>query len=231
MTGIIRTSHSSMNLFQTCPRKYYHLKVAQDVIDDPPGAAAVWGTEVHEALEAVAAGEAALHDRYSAYQWALDEIKRRDGLRLLEHRVGVRFDLTPCAFDAEDCWKNGISDVTVVGSRVAWSYDYKTGRPRKGSRQLKLMALMILAHFPWIEEVRWAYLWLKNGSIEDGIVTREEFVEAWQPFYFEHKVLAGAHVTGSFPPRPGGLCKNWCPVKTCQFNGRKDGEPDSRVYG
>jgi len=46
----MKWSYSSISLFQQCPRKYYHLRVAKDIIE-PESEAMLYGTLVHKAAE------------------------------------------------------------------------------------------------------------------------------------------------------------------------------------
>lgn len=43
-------SYSSITLFDQCPKKYYHLRVAKD-IKEPESDAMLYGTDVHTAAE------------------------------------------------------------------------------------------------------------------------------------------------------------------------------------
>ena len=43
----ITWSYSSLSLYQQCPKKYYHLKVAKD-IKEPLGEAIVFGNKIHK---------------------------------------------------------------------------------------------------------------------------------------------------------------------------------------
>jgi hypothetical protein len=46
----ITWSYSSLSLYQQCPKKYYHLKVAKD-IKEPLGEAIVFGNTIHKIAE------------------------------------------------------------------------------------------------------------------------------------------------------------------------------------
>ena len=46
----MKWSYSSLGLFQQCPRKYYHLRVAKDIVE-PESEAMNYGTRFHEAAE------------------------------------------------------------------------------------------------------------------------------------------------------------------------------------
>ena len=46
----IKWSYSSLSTFKQCPRKYYHTKVAKDVVE-PMSQAMLYGNRVHKAAE------------------------------------------------------------------------------------------------------------------------------------------------------------------------------------
>ena len=50
MTKPITWSYSSLALYQQCPKKYYHLKVAKD-IKEPLSEAITFGNEIHKIAE------------------------------------------------------------------------------------------------------------------------------------------------------------------------------------
>ena len=50
MTKSPAWSYSSITLFDQCPKKYYHLRVAKD-IKEPESEAMLYGTAVHKAAE------------------------------------------------------------------------------------------------------------------------------------------------------------------------------------
>ena len=43
----ITWSYSNLSLYQQCPKKYFHLKVAKDV-KEPPSDALTFGNEIHK---------------------------------------------------------------------------------------------------------------------------------------------------------------------------------------
>jgi len=57
-------SYSGITLFDQCPKKYYHLRVAKD-ITEPASIAMMYGTDVHEAAELFIRDGTALPEKYS----------------------------------------------------------------------------------------------------------------------------------------------------------------------
>ena len=55
--------------------------------------------------------------------------------------------------DVEDVWVRGVIDIGVIGSDTAYLLDWKTGKHRPDSDQLKLFAALAFAIYPWISNV------------------------------------------------------------------------------
>ncbi len=74
-----------------------------------------------------------------------------------------------------------------------------------------------MAHFPEVEEVETGFVWLKDKKIDKERFTREDIPKIWQEFLPRVIKLESAYERDSWPCKPSGLCKGWCPVKTCDY--------------
>jgi hypothetical protein len=45
-------------------------------------------------------------------------------------------------------------------------------------------------------------------------------VPLWNRLLPEVKKMEQAYVTLDYPPKPNGLCRNYCPVKSCPHHGK-----------
>ena len=70
----ITWSYSSLALYQQCPKKYYHLKVAKDVVD-PPGEAILFGNTIHKIAEKYIVEGAPIPEKHKAIEPALASIR------------------------------------------------------------------------------------------------------------------------------------------------------------
>ena len=81
-------SFSSLKLFDQCPKKYYHLRVAKDY-REVESEAMLYGNEFHRAAENyVSGGVEVLDPRFDFARGALDRLKNMEGEKLCEHRWG-----------------------------------------------------------------------------------------------------------------------------------------------
>lgn len=215
-------SFSSLNAFETCPKQYYHYKVAKDT-PEPPGEAAMWGTRFHTAAENyIKTGE--LEPEFMQYKDYFDSVisRGRDaGCTMLpEQKMALNRDMQPCDWFASDVWVRGIIDVLILTDRgTAFAEDWKTGKKKPGSEQLKLFALLVFAHYPEVELCVTTYRWVQDKTGTTDVFHRNQAAEMWQTFLPKLKVFAHAFKTENFPPKPSGLCKRYCAVTSCDYCG------------
>ncbi len=204
---------SSLEKFETCPKQYYHTRVKRDVIEGPTEATK-WGERVHTAMEnRVTMGEP-LPEGMEHWEGLAAKLEALPGEKMAEIKMAVNDSFQAC--DWKSAWSRGIADLVVVHENKAIVLDYKTGK-RKPSEQLALYAGYTFAHFPDLEEVQTGFVWLKDKKIDKQTVTRVELPMVWQQFLPRVSRLESAYERDSWQPKPSGLCKGWCPVKTCEF--------------
>jgi hypothetical protein len=213
-------SFSSLKTFQQCPKKYYHTKIAKDVVE-PDTQATMYGKSVHTAAEEYIRDGTPLPKPYEYIKPYLDRLKGIPGEKYCELKLGLTEDLKTCDFHAPDVWWHGIADLVVIDEEheLAHSVDYKTSKNARYAdiAQLQYVAAGIFAKFPRIKKVRSALLF----------VVSEEFVRADQHAdqinrYMEKPKQDLARIkaaldNGVWNPISGPLCK-FCSVKQCDYN-------------
>tara|TARA_R110002073_G_scaffold7268_5_gene41574 strand:- start:903 stop:1568 length:666 start_codon:yes stop_codon:yes gene_type:complete len=214
-------SYSALTAFETCPRRFQLTRVTKQV-SEPQTTATLWGNKVHKALEDFANGKKPLPHDMEQYGKYVRKIQSYEGKRIVEERVALDSRMRPTKWMAKDVWVRGIIDIGVVGSERAYVLDWKTGKHRPDSDQLKLFAALTFALYPWIESVVTGFIWLKAGKFDKQLFTREQLPEIWNEFSPRLQRLAIAHDKDKWLPNPSGLCKNWCPVgrNLCEFCGQ-----------
>jgi hypothetical protein len=214
-------SHTSLTAFETCPKQYYHTKVAKDVAQDF-GEAAAWGNKVHKLLEERLTLSTPLPDYLQHCEPIVKDILSRDGQLLVEEKVALDKDLRPVTFFAKDAWCRGVLDVGKVNERNAVILDWKTGKRKPDNDQLKLFAAFTFAKFPWVEKIATAFVWLKDNKLDKKVFTRkQDLAGIWSEVMPRVNRLDAAYQKDSWPAKPNGLCKAWCPVKSCEHNGTR----------
>lgn len=219
-----RWSFSSIKLFEQCPRKYHHLKILKDHVESETEAM-LYGTRFHEAAELYIKNDTPLPQYFNFVKPTLDNLKQMSGEKLCEYEMGVKEDLTPCAFDDPDVWFRGIADLLILDHKTGEGrvIDYKTGKSAKYADpgQLELMALCVFKHFPTIKKVKSGLLFVVcNAFIRDKHSADQQDL-LWEKWVQRHNRLKIAMQTDVWNPKPSGLCRAHCIVTSCSHNGRK----------
>jgi hypothetical protein len=154
---------------------------------------------------------------------ALVALERMPGRKFTEHEMALRHDLSPCGFKDEDYWVRGIADLVIVDddNLTARVFDYKSGSDKyPDTEQLTLMSLMIFKHFPHVRHVTSGLLFVLRNTVIKHKVAREDENKLWWRFREKVGDIAMADACGVWSPRQSGLCKRYCVVTSCEFNGR-----------
>lgn len=213
---VIRWTHSSLNTFETCPRQYEGKYVLKNV-DDPQGPEAIWGDQVHQALEDRVRDGTPLPTNMRQYDRYALAVAQRPGEKILEGKYAINRDLEPVDWYSPECWTRGKIDVLTDNEKVIDVLDWKSGKMKTDQSQLKLYSLFALTHHKAAEKVRAGYVWLKNRVVTPPlVVTRADVPDIVDNIEARYLPLEYAHRSGIFKPRPSGLCRGWCPVTTCE---------------
>jgi len=220
-------SYSTLEKFETCPRQYHEIKILKTVVEEE-SEHQLWGKEVHTAIENYIAGGGKAKTDLPEKMWhwrdVIDKIVAMPAREMLtEVPVSLNESFQPVEWESEHCWTRGVIDLLVLGNRSAIVLDWKTGK-RKATEQLKLYAAYVFALYPHIDVVHTALVWLKERRIDKATIKREEVPEIWGKFIERAARLKSAFERDSWPERPNGLCKAWCPIVQCQFNGLREAQ-------
>lgn len=208
---MIALSYSRLSTYESCPRKFEHLYVAKDVVD-AGSEATLYGTRVHEALELYGRDGTPLTEETEHYKPIMDVLLSRPGTKHFEYQMALTQHRVPCDWFDKEVWLRGIADILIVNGSKAFVGDHKTGKVKDNPTQLKLFACMVMEHFPEVQEVKTAFIWLGHGQITDATFTREYLAETWASLMPRLDAVQEAHAVGVFPTKPSGLCP-WCPAK------------------
>lgn len=212
-------SYSSIKTFEQCPKKYYHLRVAKDVVDTP-GDAADYGTAVHLAAEEYIRDGKPIPEPFAYIRPVVERLAAIPGEKHCELKLGVaktRNGYEACEFFAPNVWWRGIADLLVINGHKAWCIDYKTGKSSRYAdmKQLDLLAGAVFTHFPEVVTIKSALLFVVSGDLIDKrhvITDRSQYLSVFDA-QLDH--LEAAMDSGVWNPKSGPLC-GWCPVEHCE---------------
>lgn len=208
-------SFTGMNQFKTCPKQYAEVRVYKSV-KEVMGAEADWGDKVHKSLEVAVRDKVPLPPEHTPYQPLVDMALSYPGQVIAEQDIALDIDLQRVDWGDKSAWLRGKIDLLQMRENAALVLDWKTGKVKPNSDQLRLFALMVFALYPAIQWVRTAFIWVKFRQRTIDQFTRDQAPMMWEPFRADYKRLLHAVLNDQFPARPSGLCNGWCPVTQCQ---------------
>jgi hypothetical protein len=223
-------SFSALNSFKTCPHQFAEVKVYKR-FEEEQGEAAAWGNFLHKELEKWVAAGITPHENVRPYMehvqqaimWMGGIVSRNSQtdsvLTFAEYRMSLNAKLRPCDWNAVDVWLRGIADVLKINGNEAWVIDWKTGKVKPDSRQLRLFAVLVFYHFPKVINCHVSFEWLQFGKNTRETINIMDVPSIWQEFLPDLLQYREAFKTETWQKRPSGLCKNYCPVHSCSHNG------------
>lgn len=212
-------SHSTLNMFTTCPAQYHAVKVVKTAAD-AKGEEARYGDYVHKQFENRQKYAAILPPDLAHHEDYMQALAALPGERLIEGKLALNKDLQPCAFFARDVWVRAIIDFAAIDGDTARIVDYKTGKRLPSPDQMRLCSLIVFGTYPRVQVCECTY-YMTQFPAEQRIVQhtfrREDAGKLWQKFVPALTQYVEAFHTDIWQERQSGLCRGWCPVKQCPY--------------
>jgi len=217
-------SFSRLSTFEQCQLKFEYLYVNKKVKDED-NQYTIYGNRVHEALEKYGQAKEAgtveaqyvLSDKEAfaeveKYLPLVDRITGQPGSKMFEFQMAIRRDFTVCDWFDPNVWLRSIADVLIINKNVAFVIDWKTGKVKANPTQLTLFALMVMEHFPAVDTVKTAFVWLAHDDITVDVYHRGQKKEMWDSLLPRLNAIQETVDLGVFKATPSGLC-GWCSAK------------------
>lgn len=156
-------SHSSIKTHETCPAQYKFSRI--DKLPSESGPAAERGKLLHsECEEFIKGGLELLSPDIEHLRHILTILKK--GGALSEEPLAVNDKWEPVQYDSETAMLRGVLDVLSIEGPIAYLRDFKSGKKRDYSEQMKLYATMIFACYPAVNVVQPIIEWLDLKKTE-----------------------------------------------------------------
>lgn len=213
-------SFSQLKNFEVCPRRYEAYSITKEVVE-PESDALRQGHALHAAFEARVVRGTELPLGMGMHEPMLAKLAAAPGKVYAEQKLALTSDFKPSAWFGKRVWFRAVLDYTnMPDDRTATLLDYKTGKPNADLTQLGLSAATLFAHHRKLERVKAALVFTAYGQTERADYTRERISAIWASMLPRVKRLWEARQENVYPPKPGALCKRWCAVRSCPFNGK-----------
>ena len=218
-------SYTNLNSFETCPKRYHLTKILK-AVSDPPSEEMNWGRTVHKALEDRIKRKTPLPEGMDKWEPITATIEQWGTQHKTERQLAITSGFQPTGWFEKDVWARAVLDISFVpkdqdGLAVL---DYKTGKKDPSSEQLKLFAAFAFIHEVDIDKVKTGFVWLKEPPKSRYTVEnyhRADTLHIWGEFLPRIKRMQEAYDTDTWPAKPSGLCRAWCPCTGCEHNGRR----------
>ena len=213
-------SYSAIKQFDNCSKQYYEVRILKKYKSGETEATQ-YGTLVHAAFEHYIRDNTPLPENLSHYEKFVAPLRRIEGDLHCELKLGLRADFSPCQFFESDVWFRGIPDFLSVNRETgrARVVDFKTGKSSRfaDTDQLELLAGMAMQHFPEINEVKGALLFVVANDFIKADYTRAQLPEILAKWGGKANMIEKVIEKGVVNARPSGLCR-FCPVASCCHN-------------
>lgn len=213
-------SYTALTGFETCPFRHYKTKVSKEV-SDPPGEDAMWGQRVHKALEERLRDGKPLPPSLINFEPYAVKFESAPGTLLVEQQIALNDQFQPTEWFAKDAWCRAVLDVGVLTGKRGIIADWKTGKRKPENEQLELFAGVGFIAYPQVELLSTGFVWLKEKRMDREQFTRDDSPRIWQNFLPRVERMERAYKADTWDKKPSGLCRKWCPVKSCEHNGQR----------
>lgn len=211
-------SYSALDSFHLCPRKHYHEKIAK-TYPFKSNAAADYGKMVHKSFEDYVLKKKPLPLDVQHHKKFLDAIVSLGDSALGEQKLALTNQLKPTGWFDDDVWCRSIIDLTVIKGEQAIICDYKTGKPVDSFDQVDHQAAMLSVLMPELKTITSGYYYTKSKTMQKHTLQKDDMKQVWVKFWPRVKQMEEMIAEEQFPAKQNFLCKSYCPVKSCQFNG------------
>ena len=212
-------SYTKLKNYEACPRRHHEVDVLKRFKDEE-GEALLWGNAVHAALEKRIKYGIKLPRGMEDFEALCAKVVATETATIVpEQQLAINRNFAPCEWFAKDAWYRNKIDLMLHRGGGAIIMDWKTGKIIEDSVQLALAATTVFAHYPEIKTIKSRFVWLKSNAETDETFERGQMGQFWKGMWGRIQPLQDAWSSGSYPAKPGRLCRKWCPVTTCEHNG------------
>lgn len=217
--SIIAWSYSRLSTFETCPYKFKR-EALDKAYPFEETAAIAEGNRVHKALEErVRDGKPLTDQGLSHYEPLATKLESFKGTKYFERQFAFNTKLVQVDWFDKRVWLRGAVDYYVKHGNKIKALDYKTGKQKPGFDQLELFAAMLMTVHPDVDEVDCRYIWLKTMTSTSKTFIRDDLEAIWDKYRARSEAIQVCNQNDVWQKKRNGLCRNWCPVSDCEYNG------------
>lgn len=219
-------SFTAIKSFEQCPQRFYQERVLKKFpyVQSPQ---AERGDIIHKEFEfyikeGLALTEPDPNDPKKGlakpYEPFIKSIAQRPGVKHVEFKMAMDWEGKKVGyFKGRNIWIRGQFDLLVEIGNKALMFDYKTGKSKYADTgQLELMAILTFLHFPKIDEIHSALVFIDEAKIIRASFTRDKMDTYKEKWLTRSIPIVQALTTRKFPMKQSGLC-GYCPCIDCPY--------------
>lgn len=208
-------SFSKIKLFEQCPFRFYaeHVLRKFPYVQSPQ---AERGDKIHKAFENYVRDNTPLPEIAQPFRDWVETFAEQEGTKYVEHKMAMDWQANKVGYSrGKNIWIRGQFDLLVDRGDNAVMIDYKTGKSKYAdTSQLELMSVLTFIHFPKIDHIRGALVFIDENKIVKDEYSRDKmdsYIEKWKNRSIP---IVHALTTRKFATKASPLCA-WCPVIDC----------------
>ena len=215
-------SYTKLKNYEACPRRHHEVDVLKRFKDEE-GEALLWGNAVHAAFEKRLKYGTAFPRGMEEFEPIVRKVNDIadvfNGQIITEQQLAMTRNFAAAEWFGKDAWYRNKIDLMIKNGNRAAIFDWKTGKIIEDSVQLALAASTVFANHPDVETIYSRFIWLKDGTHTKETFKKGQLGQFWRGMWDRIEPLQNAWSSGSYPAKPGRLCRRWCPVTTCEHYG------------
>lgn len=212
-------SPSSLQTFLTCPRQYFAKYISKEV-EFTGNKHTIFGSKVHKVFEdylkSSGQEQQTLPDFLLPAKKYLDKMKKSSTC-LAEVKLAIDKNNNLVDWFDKSAYQRCIIDALLVNKdeSIVLCIDWKTGKKRDNQTQHDFIKKCAGAKYP-NATIYTLFIYLFAGQSTLQVFKHDPLPELDNSM----KQLEQAYELGIFTPKTSGLCKGWCDVLSCAFNGK-----------
>ncbi len=220
-------SYSTISSFDTCPHSFAEKSIYK-TIKFQGNEASRWGSECHKVAEDRITSNKPIAPKYDFMKPAVEQvILSANGQKIeAEKELGITIEKEPTSFwtgklrGKLDVYFKPTDDKGVI-------VDWKVAKfSDKYNLETDVFSYLTFCNDPEVQKIKSVLVWLKGEPFPKPTVSvldrSKDFARLEDSIWSKIDVIEEAIESENFRPKPNGLCKSYCEVLSCKFNGKNN---------